>query len=104
MKWQHALTDYKYYLKIERGLSQNSIDNYAMDVQKLICFLEEHKSSLNPIEIKKDTIQQFIYHISKSVNPRSQSRIISGLRSFFNYLVFDDFYNHQLLVGDFFQD
>ena len=91
MKWQNALTDYKNYLKIERGLSKNSIDNYLLDVEKLIQFLDEHDINLSPISIEKETIQEFIYHISKQVNARSQSRIISGLRSFFNYLVFEDY-------------
>ena len=91
MKWQNALTDYKHYLKIERGLSQNSIDNYSLDVEKLIHFLNEHDINFSPISIEKETIQEFIYHISKQVNARSQSRIISGLRSFFNYLVFEDY-------------
>lgn len=91
MKWQNALTDFKHYLKIERGLSKNSIDNYILDVEKLIHFLEEHDINLSPISIEKESIQAFIYHISKEVNARSQSRIISGLRSFFNYLVFEDY-------------
>ncbi len=91
MKWQNALTDYKYYLKIERGLSQNSIDNYSLDVEKLVAFLSKNKNKIDPLSIEKDTIQEFIYHISKQVNSRSQSRIISGLRSFFNYLVFEDY-------------
>lgn len=91
MNWQNALTDYKNYLKIERGLSKNSIDNYVLDVEKLIRFLEENKYSVSPIYIEKESIQEFIYHISKQVNARSQSRIISGLRSFFNYLVFEDY-------------
>ncbi len=91
MKWQYALTDYNNYLKIERGLSQNSIDNYRLDVVKLIDFLDDHDYNISPISIEKETIQEFIYHISKQVNARSQSRIISGLRSFFNYLVFEDY-------------
>jgi len=91
MKWRQALKDYQLYLKIERGLSQNSIDNYALDVKKLIFYLEENAVSESPILISSDIIQQFIYEIAKVVNPRSQSRIISGLRSFFNYLVFEDY-------------
>ena len=91
MKWQHALKDFKLFLKIERGLSQNSIDNYALDVQKLIVHLETHNITQSPISITSETIQQFIYKIAKSVNTRSQSRIISGLRSFFNYLIFEDY-------------
>lgn len=91
MKWNHALQDYKHYLKIERGLSTNSIDSYALDVDKLIKFLDENGQNIDPISIEKDTIQEFVYQISKYVNARSQSRIISGLRSFFSYLVFEDY-------------
>ena len=91
MKWQNTLSDYKYYLKIERGLSANSILNYELDVLKLVRYLEEHSISTSPVEITYDTIQDFIYHFSKELNTRSQSRLISGLRSFFTYLVFEDY-------------
>lgn len=91
MKWQNALKDYQLYLKIERGLSKNSIDNYALDVKKLISFIESNHIDKSPINITSETIQQFIYEIAKTVNARSQSRLISGLRSFFNYLVFEDY-------------
>ena len=93
MNWKQALQDYQHYLKIERGLANNSIQNYLLDVEKLILFLETNTISEDPIQIQKDTIQQFIYEISKTVNPRSQARIISGLKSFFNYLVFEDYRN-----------
>ena len=91
MKWQHALKDYQLYLKIERGLSKNSITNYALDVKKLIVYLEVHAINESPLTISTETIQQFIYETSKVVNTRSQSRLISGLRSFFSYLVFEDY-------------
>ena len=91
MKWHQALQDYKTYLKIERGLSQNSIDSYALDVHKLINYLDNNKIQVSPLSISTEIIQQFIYEIAKVVNARSQSRIISGLRSFFNYLVFEDY-------------
>jgi len=87
----NALKDYKLYLKIERGLSKNSIDNYALDVKKLISYLEDNTISISPLSISKDTIKEFIYTISKTVNSRSQSRIISGLKGFFNYLIFEDY-------------
>ncbi|MBJ6369194.1 site-specific tyrosine recombinase [Snuella sedimenti] len=93
MKWEHALKDYQLYLKIERGLSKNSIDNYALDVKKFIGFLEQHNISVSPIKITTETVQQFIYEIAKTVNARTQSRLISGLRSFFNYLIFEDYRN-----------
>ena len=91
MKWKDALKDFQLYLKIERGLSQNSIDNYTFDIKKLINFLEINQMAISPIDIDHTTIQQFIYETAKNVNARSQARIISGLRSFFGYLVFEDY-------------
>ncbi|MEC7772742.1 MAG: site-specific tyrosine recombinase XerD [Bacteroidota bacterium] len=91
MNWQQAIKDYQDYLKIERGLSQNSILNYSMDIQKLVSYLDEQSLDEKPIEIDRETVQQFIYDIAKIVNPRTQARIISGLKGFFNYLVFEDY-------------
>ncbi|PIF00529.1 MAG: tyrosine recombinase [Maribacter sp.] len=91
MKWKQALEDYGHYLKLERGLSVNSIENYLLDVAKLIGFLEANSLTVNPLQIDKETIQRFIHEIAKAVNPRSQARIISGLKSFFNYLNFEDY-------------
>lgn len=91
MKWEQAAKDYQHYLKIERGLSDNSIKNYLFDLTKLTAFLEAQELSESPISIGKETVQQFIYQVAKTINPRSQARIISGLKSFFNYLVFEDY-------------
>lgn len=91
MKWSAALKDFQHYLRLERGLSPNSIANYTFDVEKLMAFLEEHEISASPISISEEEIQQFIYEVAKEMNARSQSRIISGLKSFFNFLVFEEY-------------
>ncbi|SRX55807.1 site-specific tyrosine recombinase XerD [Aequorivita sp. CIP111184] len=91
MKWQQSLKDYQNYLRLERGLSENSIINYSLDVKKLMRWLETNEMQISPIEISEETLQQFIYEIAKAVNPRSQSRLISGLKGFFNYLIFEDY-------------
>jgi integrase/recombinase XerD len=91
MKWQQALKDYQSYLRIERGLSENSIHNYALDIKKLIRWLDTSNMQTTPIAIHPEIIQEFIYSISKDINPRSQSRIISGLKGFFNYLIFENY-------------
>ncbi len=91
MNWKQALQDYRHYLKIERGLAHNSIENYGLDIEKLILFIEEKSIAENPVTIQKETVQQFVYEVAKKVNPRSQARIISGLKSFFNYLIFEDY-------------
>ena len=93
MKWDEAANDYKNYLKIERGLSDNSISSYALDINKLISWLDENSIHISPIHISEETLQKFIYEIAKKVNSRSQSRIISGLRGFFNYLIFEEYRN-----------
>jgi integrase/recombinase XerD len=84
-------------LKIERGLSTNTIDNYSFDVERLCLFLDQNQMDVSPIHISEEVIQQFIYSVSKQVNARSQARIISGLKSFFNYLVFEDYRNNNPL-------
>ncbi len=91
MKWQQALDDYKSYLRIERGLSENSIINYSLDVKKLIKWLDENNMSVSPVQIQEKEVLEFIYQLAKTVNPRTQSRVISGLKGFFNYLIFEDY-------------
>ena len=91
MDWSGALKYYQDYLKIERGLSDNSIENYSFDIKKLIKWLETSSTKVTPLKINREILQEFIYHIAKEVNPRSQSRIISGLKGFFNYLIFEEY-------------
>ncbi|MEM7087078.1 MAG: site-specific tyrosine recombinase XerD [Bacteroidota bacterium] len=91
MKWNQAIAHYKNYLHIERGLSENSITNYAYDLYKLVNWLETNNVMVSPVHITEKTVQEFIYQIAKDVSPRSQSRIISGLRGFFNYLIFEEY-------------
>lgn len=90
MNWNSYIKNYQSYLKIERGLSQNTIDSYCFDIERLLVFLDKKGIDVSPVLIEEETLQQFIYEVSKEVNPRSQSRIISGLKSFFLYLVFED--------------
>lgn len=93
MNWSRYIKDYQSYLRIERGLSKNTIENYGFDMERLCLFLEQNRIEVSPLKIDDETIQQFIYAVAKEVNPRSQARIISGLKSFFNYLVFEDYRN-----------
>ncbi len=91
MNWEQAINDFRLYLEIERGLAKNSINSYIRDVEKLSVFLSDNNINENPISIPKETLQYFIYDVATKVTPRSQARIISGLRSFFDYLVFEDY-------------
>jgi integrase/recombinase XerD len=91
MNWKSYINSYQSYLKIERGLSVNTIENYCFDVYRLYNYLDEKMFDVSPVKINEETIQEFIYSVSKEVNAKSQARIISGLKSFFNYMIFEDF-------------
>jgi integrase/recombinase XerD len=91
MNWDSYIKNYQSYLRIERGLSKNTIDNYSFDLERLCLFLSQNEIVVSPLKITEETIQQFVYSISKQVNARSQARILSGLKSFFNYLIFEDY-------------
>jgi len=91
MNWKSYIKSYQSYLRIERGLSKNTIDNYTFDIERLCLFLDENSISVSPVNINEETIQLFIYSVAKEVNARSQARIISGLKSFFTYMLFEDY-------------
>jgi integrase/recombinase XerD len=91
MNWKSYIKSYQSYLQIERGLSANTIENYCFDVHRLYNYLDENMFDVSPVKINEETIQEFIYNLSKEVNAKSQARIISGLKSFFNYMIFEDF-------------
>jgi integrase/recombinase XerD len=91
MNWEQAIQDYSNYLKLERGLSNNSISSYSLDIRKLVSYVHDLRLNINPDKIEIQTVQQFIYHSAKSINPRSQSRLISALRGFFDYLIFENY-------------
>jgi integrase/recombinase XerD len=91
MNWNTYIKSYQSYLKIERGLSKNTVDNYSFDIERLCFFLTTNGIEVSPIQIREETVQQFIYSVSTQVNARSQARIISGLKSFFGYLIFEDY-------------
>ncbi len=91
MKWYQAIKDFKSYMLIERGLSENSVVNYTLDISKLINFLETKEILVSPEKIDREVLQEFIYETAKELNARSQSRLISGLKSFFSYLIFEGY-------------
>ena len=88
MNWSDAINDFNDYLKIERGFSINSISSYKEDISKFNKFIDNSKS---PLEVSSDDIKEFLQKISKGMNSSSQSRIISGLRSFFEFLIFEKY-------------
>tara|TARA_B100000963_G_scaffold341991_1_gene342387 strand:- start:60596 stop:61498 length:903 start_codon:yes stop_codon:yes gene_type:complete len=90
MNWYNYIENFKYHLKIERGLSENSIKSYIYDINKFSKFLINNNIKLNAEDISINLIKEFLYINSRIINSRSQSRLISSLKSFFSYLVFEN--------------
>lgn len=91
MQWYSYIKEFQDFLKIERGLSQNTVDSYTLDLEKMIAFLQSFDPIPSPLNIQKETIQAFIYQELSKLNTRSQARIISGMRSFFNFMAYEDY-------------
>ena len=79
MNWDQAISAYKSYLQIERGLSKNAVESYIFDVQKLQKSVSSNPKTL-PITIDKDTVLEGVYESIKPLSERSQARFISGLK------------------------
>jgi len=90
--WEHEIIEYRNYLKLERSLSDNSISAYVNDIQKLTSFLILiNKKNIKYSEVNSDLINQFIEYIyNLGISPYTQSRIISGTKSFFAYLILEE--------------
>jgi len=88
---QHPeINKYKRYLLLEKGLSPNTIEAYMTDLQKLSDFCNERQ--LNILSLRQDHLEEFLATLyDKSLSPRSTARIISGMKSFFRFLLLEHF-------------
>ena len=91
MNWKKAIADYRMYLEIERGLSESSIESYTLDVLGFEKFLIDENITKNPIDCDLSSVQTFIYETAKLLSPNTQARRLSGLRSFFDYMIFESY-------------
>ncbi|MGV4460902.1 site-specific tyrosine recombinase/integron integrase [Ornithobacterium rhinotracheale] len=82
MSWEQTLQDYKAHLSLERNLSENTISNYLRDLQKLQNMFPDN----NPEELTAEELRLFNYKIGEQYAARSQARILSGVRAFYNFL------------------
>ena len=87
MDWNKAIEGFKIYLSIERNLSNNTVEAYIRDVKLVSIFLKNKK----PVYVIRKDIINFINHVNKeNKSSRTQARILSSIKSFYNYLIFDD--------------
>lgn len=91
-KNKKIILKYKQYLKLEKALSDNTVDAYLSDLDKLFAFLELEE--LDVADVTLDSLETFSAGLRDvGIHPRSQSRILSGIRSFFRFMVFDGYLN-----------
>ncbi len=85
------IAEFRTHLKLERSLSDNSVTAYTRDISKFCDYLEINRLSIGPEDINQAHLTEFIAWInSLGLGARSQARIISGLKSFFKYLLLED--------------
>ena len=83
---------YKQYLMLEKSLSSNSIEAYVRDVEKLLSHLEGLEVPIEPLSVRLSDLETFLASLyDKEVCPRSQARMLSGIRSFYQFLVLDGY-------------
>ena len=91
MNWQSILEDFRNFLKLEKNLSENTINAYASDLKKLIQFFKENNLDKHSVLKKNDLVNEFIRNESKKITSSSQSRLISSLRRFFNFMILEKY-------------
>ncbi len=90
MMWQAYKKGFKAYLQLEKSLSDNSVEAYLYDIEKLTTYLSETDELKTPRQVTLKDLEKFIQWISElGMTPGSQARIISGLKSFFKYCLIE---------------
>ena len=91
MTWREAVENYANYLRFEKNASENTIEAYVSDLQKLQDFAEQNLMNITPITISYEHLQEFLYQVSKiNYSERTQARWISSIKGFFSFLLEDE--------------
>lgn len=103
MDWISAIKGFKAYLLLERALSQNSIEAYIRDVRKLAEYLHLAEKNTNPITLQNKDIEGYLKYINElGLGPKSQARMLSGIKAFYKFLLVENLRDDdptQLLEG-----
>jgi integrase/recombinase XerD len=90
LSWKQAIRDFQNYLRLEKSLSENSIEAYTEDVSKLEKFFTEKGSDIGPLKVTYSDLRDFLAWFSAdNSNSRTQSRVISGIKAFYKFLIIE---------------
>ena len=91
MNWELHIKHFSHYLKLERSLSENSIEAYERDVSKLKQFMEMKHPKVSPLAVTSKHLQGLLQYINElGMSVYSQARILSGIKGFYKYLMFEE--------------
>jgi integrase/recombinase XerD len=91
MNWETEIEGFRTYLRVERGLSDNSIHAYVTDLTKLVQYLRNTGFNIGPEEVVLNNLKTMMKDITeRGISPRTQARIISGIKSFYKYLLIEE--------------
>ncbi|MDY0343519.1 MAG: site-specific tyrosine recombinase XerD [Lentimicrobium sp.] len=95
MNWELMIRSYKIHLQVERNMPVNTVNAYIRDVKKLQVYFEGGKISVNPTKVVTKQLNKFVETLSElALAPATQSRIISGIRSFYDFLIAENLITH----------
>lgn len=91
MNWESEINEFRNYLRLEKGLSDNSIHAYITDLYKLVSYLRSNGLDNGPETVTLNELKGLIEWISnRGISPRTQARIISGIKSFYKFLLIEE--------------
>ncbi len=89
--WDTYLRQFRHYLKLERSLSENSIDAYSSDVEKLGNYTANHFPEKSPLELELAHLRRFVNDLAQlEISDYTQARIVSGIKAFYRFLMYED--------------
>jgi integrase/recombinase XerD len=90
LTWKQSFRSFETYLRLEKSLSENSIEAYLSDVYKLECYFSDKGSETSPSLVTYTDLKAFLFHCSeKSINTRTQARVLSGIKAFYKFLLIE---------------
>ncbi|NLX72741.1 MAG: site-specific tyrosine recombinase XerD [Bacteroidales bacterium] len=91
MNWETEIDEFRSYLKLEKGLSDNSINAYITDLNKLVRYLQDRGLEMEPDKVTLTELKGLMEWVSsRGISPRTQARIISGIKSFYKFLLIEE--------------